>query len=373
MYEVRVFHDIDDQFLKAEWERLEREADVFPQSTYHWCATWWKHLSGGRRLHVVMVRDGRDRTLAVAPLCTEGTPLGRIIRSFPVNFGDFFEIITPPDTDRSLVFQAVFSYLLRYDNWYGVLLAPVNDHSRFFDFLRMQGVFTRRLVGNIIADISASSWPGYLKTLSRERRRFTRRKMQDLQSAHRVEVEIIRSERGFLEQFDRIREMQALRSRRDRPARSKRYMACAKEVYGGLFRRNQMLLFLLKADDRVVAYRLGFVKERTFYDWNTNYDVDWSNYSPGLISIAYLIRCLIEEGFTSLDFMAGVYDYKISYAPKHQMRYNHRVVLGKRSISGKLFRSYELEWRERIRPYYRGAICGISKLRGLLSRQPSTP
>ena len=130
-----------------------------------------------------------------------------------------------------------------------------------------------------------------------------------------------------------------------------------------------MVLYLLKSDEHVVAYRIGIVKDKTFYDWNTNYDIDWSEYSPGLISVGYAIRDLIERGFTTVNFMAGVYDYKQSYSPNHQMRHNHLFLVDRGSIRSALFRRYHLSWRDRIRPYYKQAMQVKSKAMRYLSGQ----
>lgn len=54
--------------LKPEWNRLleaSRSNCIF--LTWEWLYTWWKHLSGGRRLFVLTVRDGAE-LVAVVPL-----------------------------------------------------------------------------------------------------------------------------------------------------------------------------------------------------------------------------------------------------------------------------------------------------------------
>ena len=62
---------MDDPELRNAWCRLETTSGAFPQSTYLWCATWWKHLSGKRELHVVVVLGDDGQAVAIAPLCIE--------------------------------------------------------------------------------------------------------------------------------------------------------------------------------------------------------------------------------------------------------------------------------------------------------------
>ena len=366
---IRVIEDINDPFLQSEWERLEREADVFPQSSYHWCATWWKHLAGRRKLHVVMVLDEEGKALAIAPLCIERNLGIRALRSFPVNYCDFFQIITSPKTDRDRLFESLLDHCTRYDRWHAVLLTPVNDCSSLFEFLRSKGMAEKHLIGNVVADISAAKWEKYLATLSRNRRRLTKKKMQALETDHKVEVEFITDEPRYAEHFDRIREIQQLRATKDRAGRSPVYLQCVRETNGRLFADGQMVLYLIKADGIVISYRIGILKGKTYYDWNTNYDIAYSDYSPGLISLAYVIRDLIGRGFTTLDFMAGVYDYKLSYSPKHQMRNNYLFVMGSRSIRSSLYCKYQLGWRDRLKACYQRLIKVISNVRRVVRQR----
>ena len=83
--ESMIIDTIDDPFLKSEWERLEKEYDIFPQGTYRWCMTWWKYLGGKRRLHVVIVLDEKEKAAAIAPLCIERF-FGIPVQIFPSPF-----------------------------------------------------------------------------------------------------------------------------------------------------------------------------------------------------------------------------------------------------------------------------------------------
>src|SRR5437867_4306723 len=46
--------------------------------TWEWLYTWWKHLSGRRRLHLLVMRDGRELT-AIAPLAQRPPVLRRLL------------------------------------------------------------------------------------------------------------------------------------------------------------------------------------------------------------------------------------------------------------------------------------------------------
>ena len=98
-----------------------------------------------------------------------------------------------------------------------------------------------------------------------------------------------------------------------------------------------------------------------------------SEYGEHIVLLDFLAaerNDLIERGFTTVNFMAGVYDYKLSYSPKHQMRHKHLFLIDRGSIRSALFRTYHLNWRDRIRPHYKKAMQVKSDaLRYLLRRR----
>ncbi len=350
---IRIVEDIDDPFLKAEWERLEGEADVFPQSTYHWCATWWKYLRGKRRLHVVMALDDNGKAMGIAPLCIERHVGIRVLRSFPANFGDFYSFIIPQE-GQARVMDSIYDYVVKWDSFQAAYIGPVNDHSPLHGFLCSKGEARKSFSQNIVADIRAAGWEEYLDKLSHNRRRQTRKKMRLLEGDHNIRVELVTGKKEFMSWFSRIKCVQRKRwAVDDRPSRSADYMTCAEHAYAGLFDRGQMALYALTTGEDLIAYRIGLIHNKIFYDWSTNYDVGWAKYSPGLISIGYVIRDLIEKGFRNLDFMAGVYDYKLSWSPDHEVRRNDIFLLGNHSLPAYLFVQYHLHWRERFKAMYR--------------------
>src|SRR5256712_13207878 len=65
--------------LREEWDDLlaASSADCL-FLTWEWLHTWWKHLGGRRRLHLLLARDGRELT-AIAPLAQRPPVLPRLL------------------------------------------------------------------------------------------------------------------------------------------------------------------------------------------------------------------------------------------------------------------------------------------------------
>lgn len=350
---IRVFETIDDPLLKSEWERLEKETNIFPQSTYHWCSTWWKYLSGNRKLYVVMVVDHNNKALAIAPLCMDKCLGITVLRSFPVNYGDFYEIMTDTSINADSIYTAIYNYINEWKRWSVAFLAPINNCSKLHSFFQNMKVSSKRSIENLVSDISFSSWDDYLAHLSRNRRRLTKKKMKALEKEHDIEIEIITDKQRYQEVFDRLYKIQESRWKLDnRPKRTSAYMKCVRETNSKLFELCKMLLCLIKANGVIISYRIGIIIEGEYYDWNTSYDMQWEKYSPGLCSIGYLIKSLIEHNYRTLNFMSGVYDYKKSYSPKYELRKNDIFLWGDGSLLSRVVLMYHLKWRDTIKVLY---------------------
>ena len=65
--------------LREEWNELlaDSSADCL-FLTWEWLSTWWRHLSGDRRLFVLMVRS-QGRLVAIAPLVVRPPGISRIL------------------------------------------------------------------------------------------------------------------------------------------------------------------------------------------------------------------------------------------------------------------------------------------------------
>lgn len=344
---------MNDNFLKSAWESIEKKNNLFPQNTYHWAATWWKYLSFNLKIYIVVCISEGGSVAGIMPLCIESRMGFRILRNFPINYGDFFQPIIDKEFDERQVLDCIFTHLNTFQMWDVVLLQPLNSHSELYRFLNDKSLPSLHLIGNIVADIQVATFDEYLLRLSYNRRKMTRKMMRKLENDFTITLERITDADKYLQNFDNINAIQAKRWENDnRPKRSKEYIACTRELNTGLFDKGKMVLYLLKANEEILSYRIGFIHEETYYDWNTNYDLKWEKYSPGLIGVAYVIEDLINREYKYLDFMAGIYDYKVSYSPISETRNNYMFIISNSNIRGLLLKNYYLKIRPKIKKTY---------------------
>jgi len=75
---------------------------------------------------------------------------------------------------------------------------------------------------------------------------------------------------------------------------------------------------LLKVDSHLAACQYAFQYFDKVYHYQTGIDPEYSRYSPGLISIGYMIEASINNNAVEYDFLRGGEDYKFHWAKSYR-------------------------------------------------------
>lgn len=376
---IRIAENIDDPFLKSEWERLEQEGDVFPQSTYHWCATWWKHLSGKRKLHVVMAVDEEGEALGIAPLCIERHFGVRVLRSFPIHFGDFYTFITADNKNSKRTISRIVEYMNSNTLWRWSRLEQVAESS---DLVRVlsEGCFRRkRMTTCMIADFSGLEWDEYLAKLRMNFRGEVRRRTRKINEKFAVELGVIHNWKKYEKEFDEMVRIHRERWRDDNtPAKGTVELACLMKSIQGQFLKGTMVYYQLLFDNITVAYSLGFLVRGTFYAWHASFDPRYRKYHVGVMIMVFMIRHFMETGVSRINFMAGDHAWKLNWSPDRRVEFNYMFTSPSNGPAAAFLNWYHHRVRDRLKAAYhkmmqvralravsRGVILVRQKLAGL--------
>jgi CelD/BcsL family acetyltransferase involved in cellulose biosynthesis len=79
-------------------------------------------------------------------------------------------------------------------------------------------------------------------------------------------------------------------------------------------KRGWLYIPVLKLDDEIISYALGFNYRGVIYYWIVAFDPDFANTSPGKVLIKYLLENSFQQGQTELDFMLGDESYKFRWS-----------------------------------------------------------
>jgi CelD/BcsL family acetyltransferase involved in cellulose biosynthesis len=72
-------------------------------------------------------------------------------------------------------------------------------------------------------------------------------------------------------------------------------------------------LTFIEIDERKIAGTIGFRFEGTYSLYNSAFDHEWRNLSPGMVLVAEDIRIAIEAGCSAFDLLKGDYEYKYRF------------------------------------------------------------
>lgn len=350
---IKVINNIDDPFLKEEWERLETETDVFPQSTYNWSATWWRHMAGRRKLNVVMVLDEDGKALGIAPLCIERNFGVSTLRSFPVHFGDFFEFIMSAKCNVNNAINLILDYMLSYKMWKWVRLENLYEDTQLTQVLAKRLFLKKRMTGCVSFELCNFTWTTYLSKLKKKFRNEIKRRLRKINLEF---VPVLRSTTNcdnFRYLFEGMIATHNARWITDNvPTKGKNELTCWKIAIGEQFLKNNMIYFELFLDNIPVAYRLGFIKNGIFYAWHTGFHPDYRRYHVGQLLMAFMIQHFLITGISKVNFMAGDYEWKLDWSPDRKSHSICQFTSPSNNIAAFFLNTYHHYLRDKLKVIY---------------------
>jgi CelD/BcsL family acetyltransferase involved in cellulose biosynthesis len=309
--------------LREEWNELLRSSDsdcLF--LTWEWLYTWWKHLAEDRRLSIFAIRRG-GRLAALAPCCLRPSRL-RHRRLLPVlEFlgsgcvgSDYLDIIVRRGLEAEAR-QALASALadqrlmldwaqLRHGSCFAAVVAA--------DLGGRNWKVSERVTNTCpYISLAGLSWEAYLATLGAEHRYNFNRKLRRLNRDHHVQFEQVRAANQCRESIDLVIELHNLRWRdrgKSDAFHTEGLVGFHREFSGLALERGWLRLYILRLNEKPVACLYGFLYGKTFYFYQSGFDVAYQKESVGLVTMGLGIQNAIEEGALQYDLLHGDEDYK---------------------------------------------------------------
>ena len=331
--------DTDEGFhgLRAEWtELLQASTSDNFFLTWEWLYTWWKHLRGGRKLHIVTVRHER-RLVALAPLALRPTQMKRLV-PFPAleflgcdNVGsDYLSIIVRKGFEESALRTLgarlkqsddalEFSHVARHN----ALMESVAHELRAQHWSRQQATIERC---PYIA-LEGQTWDGYVATLGRTHRTNFKRKVKKLNQLYKLRIDEATTDaerRAALEILVNLH----LKRRREVGGSDALHTDALRrfhdEATAIALQRGWLRLQVMWLDDVPAAAMYGIEYNRQFYFYQSGFDSAYATYSVGLVMTGLSIKAAIERGVTVFDFLHGEEPYKYLWASaEHELLRYH--------------------------------------------------
>lgn len=313
-FTVKIFSDIENPFLKREWEHLQDSEDVFPQMYYQWITPWWKRSNSSKKLYIITVIDNEQKLVAIAPFCIEKRFGINILQSIPVHFGDFYSFIVK-DNNISLI-NELLTHINSFKKWSYVKVNLVRSNNLLYKKLNAKN-FKEQHIENIIeADLSYASYDDYLMTLHRKVRGEYRRRLRKLEGLGDVEFIVSSNFDDYLNFEKDFRRIYELRWKDiDKVLPGDKVYEYRKDALKYLSSVNKAVFVLLKLNSELIAYRFGIIHQNQYHDYKLSFNPEYHKLGLGSIITGLLVKELISKGFGVLDHGVGDYSYKNDWSP----------------------------------------------------------
>lgn len=313
--------------LRSEWDALLQACPsdcIF--LTWEWIYTWWLHLSGKRKIHIIVVRlDGL--LIALAPLALRPASLKRRMPWRVLEFlasgsvgSDYLSLLIRPGHE-----QTAMREIMRCLNKAGRVLelvrvkqssAPMTELSRQ---LQESGWAFFGLTTNYCpySILSGHTWDSYLKSLHASHRKNMDKMMRRLHKDFEVSLHIAATEaerQWAMDVFVRLHLRRWSEKGGSTALNSKELIDFHRAFSAISLKQGWLKLYTLVLDGVPAASLYVFKYQGVYYHYQSAFDPAFGKYSPGTVMLWLAIKDAIEDGALEFDFLHDDEPYKYVWA-----------------------------------------------------------
>ena len=328
------FKDLDN--LKDQWNHLLQEsASHVPFLTFEYQQAWWQTRGGGEwpensQLVIITAYEG-DQLVGIAPLFYAENILGDPALMFvgAIEVSDFLDFIVKPEHLADFI-TGLWDFLLKEDDlpqWEMLDLYNLLEESPTLEALKAEA----ELRGWDHQQIHLQPAPyvplpgdydAYLAGIDKKQRHEIRRKWRN------VENSLAEASFYFVEDPDQLKaETQAFIEMMAQDPNKRDFLteAMRQHLHNTVqvaYKSGWLLLAFLTLDGHKAAGYLSFTFQDRIWCYNSGWEWEFRDFSPGWVLLAYLLEWANENGIKEFDFMRGdeAYKYKFGGIDRHIYR-----------------------------------------------------
>jgi len=271
---------------------------------------YWEEFGSGRLLVATATDDDADPVAACVFTVEDG--LLTFLGGFDVT--DYMGPVAVPGRAEAFA-KELFGSVLAEVEWERADLRGMKAESPWpgllADAAGAQGLRVERYDDGVCPILQLpATHEEYLAALPAKLRHEIRRKDRRLQAdLGPYEIELA-TERTLPELYDRFIDLH-----RDSPGPKGKFMHAGMEIFfrrlGEAFLpRGEFTLAFIRVGDAWPAGIIGFRFDDTFSLYNSAFDREYGQWSPGMVLISDMIRRSIDEGLATFDLLKGDLEYK---------------------------------------------------------------
>lgn len=313
--------------FKEEWNALlQKSASVVPFLRYEYLEGWWRTRGGGEWLEdsqlVLAAAFEKGQLVGAAPFFHAENVLGVPALMFvgAVEVSDFLDFIVKPE-DISRFLSGLIDFLLKERDlpaWDLLDLYNILEESPTLDALEVEAEERGWAYEQIHLQpspyiILPDDFEKYIAGIEGKQRREIRRKLRHLESSF-MDGELVFAEDPdtLHDEVDIFLEMMAQDpNKRDFLTDSMRqHLHHTAQI---AFDNGWLQLAFFTIDGEKAAGNMSFNFNERLWLYNSGWEWEFREFSPGWLLLTYLIEWAIENGIKALDFMRGDEDYKYKF------------------------------------------------------------
>ncbi len=308
-----------EEFMKCNelWDKLNPYCNVF---TFHqWLSTWWECYGDDKKLRVYVLFDEQNDVILIFPLMLSNYGANILLSQLCDSCSDNFKMICNPNRFNEM--KVVIEYIIQNEKFDKFTINNLRaDDENTEAFIRALFWVNEKILISIQERDYFINTNGKYKDYFMTRSKNFRHKINHIRrNSHNFHFDIVfEYDELILDEISKIHcikwnnEMQVSVFYDQRRIKFLK-LICKKYAEKGFLR-----IFLLKEENIIVAYRLGFICDSTYYDWNTSYNITYKNNSVGILLCDYVVRYCFEKNIKEFDFLRGEEDYKKKFATNNR-------------------------------------------------------
>ncbi|MDK2980676.1 MAG: hypothetical protein PWQ55_1023 [Chloroflexota bacterium] len=323
MLELNTHHTFED-IPAEEWDALlQKNCCNVPFLRHGYLASWWQYKGGGEwddaQLQIISARkDGQ--LIGIAPLFS-ATHEGRAKLLFlgSIEISDYLDFIHDPKYSAEF-FEALFDYLSSddFDGPHEALLYNIPEQSLTRTYVEKEckkhgcQMQAEQAYHTPIIHL-ADDWDNYLAGIDKKQRHEIRRKMRRAaEDPQEIRWYIVDDPQTLDAEIDAFFDLMVTDDEKKAfltdPMRDQ-----LRSIMQWAFKENFLQLsFMTIAGKKAAAY-LCFDYGDRIWVYNSGFDPQFREFSPGWVMLSYLIQHAIELGKKHFDFMRGDEEYKYRF------------------------------------------------------------
>lgn len=331
--------------ITAEWEELD--AQISPRTPFTsplWAKVWWRHVRQSRpsirqEFFAHIVRDENGRLLAIVPLMISHRPALGPVRLRLLQFlggadGSITEHrgIVCRETDEPLVVKAVARYLQgRKDEWDLFIWTGLRNVKAVRDQAGSQLRYFQETPYYLLP--LPDSWEKFRSGLSINTKEAIRKCYKSLtRQGHAFTFHAKSRPHDVLIALDRLLALHSERAKFEYSIKHRDFFTKAShcafitDVAYLMAGRDQLRIFELEVDGKIVASRMAFLLDNELYLYYSGYELAWRKHSVMTTLMCECFKWAIQRGIKSVNLSKGTDRSKLRWRGRKIAFYDAHIV-----------------------------------------------